>query len=384
MRIVVSTPGRFHMFNLARQMARRGWLARLLTAYPKWKVEKDLRAYVATCPSGLMLSAMRRVSRFSKLRRCLDRLTIQVYDDWAARHLPPCDIVVALSGRGLYTFRKASKEGVLTVCDRGSTHILFQDEILAEEHSRWGIPYRHIDPAGIQKELQEYTEADLIVVPSTFVLRTFVQHGVPEAKLARIPYGVDLSLFHPVPKVDDIFRVIYVGAMSLRKGVPYLLEALATLQLPKFELCLIGGLTDEIKPFFKKYEGRFRYFGVIPRTKLYQYYSQGSVFVFASINDGFGLVQAQAMACGLPVIATTNTGAEDLFTDGVEGFIVPIRDPEAIREKVMYLYKHPEVREEMAQAALQRVKSMGGWNEYGKKAAAIYQEALNCHRSGRR
>ena len=123
---------------------------------------------------------------------------------------------------------------------------------------------------------------------------------------------------------------------------------------------------------------------VIPRTKLYRYYSQGSVFVIASLEEGLALVQAQAMACGLPVIATTNTGAEDLFTDGVEGFIVPIRDPEAIREKVIYLYEHPEVRQEMAQAALQRVKSMGGWNEYGKKAAAVYKEALNRHRSGRK
>jgi glycosyltransferase involved in cell wall biosynthesis len=164
--------------------------------------------------------------------------------------------------------------------------------------------------------------------------------------------------------------------MSLRKGLPYLLEALATVRLPRFELWLIGGLTDEVRPFFKKYEGGFRYFGFIPRQKLYRYYSQGSVFVIASIREGLALVQAQAMACGLPVVATTNTGAEDLFTDGVEGFIVPIRDPEAIREKVLYLYKHPDVRNEMAQAALKRVQSLGGWNTYGEQMLAVYQKAL--------
>ena len=87
-----------------------------------------------------------------------------------------------------------------------------------------------------------------------------------------------------------------------------------------------------------------------------------------SIEEGLALVQGQAMACGLPVIATTNTGAEDLFTDGVEGFIVPIRDPEAIREKLLRLYHDPELREEMSRAALSRVQSMAGWDDYGVRA----------------
>jgi glycosyltransferase involved in cell wall biosynthesis len=87
------------------------------------------------------------------------------------------------------------------------------------------------------------------------------------------------------------------------------------------------------------------------------------------------LVQAQAMACGLPVIATTNTGAEDLFTDGVEGFIVPIRNAEALREKLLYLYDHPDVRDGMADAALARVRAMGGWDSYGESAAAVYAQA---------
>jgi glycosyltransferase involved in cell wall biosynthesis len=88
------------------------------------------------------------------------------------------------------------------------------------------------------------------------------------------------------------------------------------------------------------------------------------------------------MACGLPVIATTNTGAEDLFTDGVEGFIVPIRNPEAIREKVLYLYEHREIRKEMARAALERVRSLGGWETYGSIIVAAYKEALKA-REGR-
>ena len=76
------------------------------------------------------------------------------------------------------------------------------------------------------------------------------------------------------------------------------------------------------------------------------------------------------------MIATTNTGAEDLFTDTVEGFIVPIRDPEPIREKILLLYNSPELLKEMSLAALRRVRAIGGWNAYGDLAQLIYQEAL--------
>jgi len=381
----VSSVGRFHVFDLARQMMRLGHLGKLYTTYPKWKVDGLPPEKVATFPWFFVPKAFLGKLGLCRAERAFNPIVIETFDRWLAKHIEPCDVFHCLSGFGLQAHRAAKKRyGALTVCDRGSSHILYQEEILREEYERWRVPFRPFDRRIVERELQEYEECDLITVPSTFALRSFVERGVPEGKLAKLAYGVDLHMFHPVPKEDNVFRVIYVGAMSLQKGVPYLLEALATLQLPKFEIWLIGGLTDEIKPFFKKYEGRFRYLGVIPQTKLYQYYSQGSVFAIASLQEGLALVQAQAMACGLPVIATKNTGAEDLFTDGIEGFIVPIRSPEAIREKVVYLYEHPEVREEMARAALKRVKSMGGWNEYGKKAAAIYKEALNRHRSGRK
>ena len=183
-------------------------------------------------------------------------------------------------------------------------------------------------------------------------------------------------MFRPMPKSDDVFRVIYVGALSMRKGIPYLLEALSSVSLPKFELWLIGAVQPEIKPFLAKYEGKFRCFGEIPRAELHRYYSQASVFVIASIEEGLALVQAQAMACGIPVIATHNTGAEDLFTDGVEGFIVPIRNTDAIRDRLLQLYHHPDQLLEMAKAALHRVQLLGGWDTYGQRVISCYQEAV--------
>ena len=365
------------MFDLARQLEKRGHLAALYTAYPRFKVDGLPRDRVRTFP-WLMVPVT--VAARLGIRAWQERWQYWVaesFDRWMASRLESCDVYHCLSSFGAKSHLVAKERyGALTVCDRGSTHILYQDEILAEEHARWGIPYRGIDRRIVDRELQEYHACDRIFVPSSFAYRSFVEKGVPEAKLAKIPYGVDLTLFRPVPKAHDIFRVIYVGALSLRKGIADLLEAVCPLRLPGFEVWLIGSCLPEVRPFLQKWEGRYRYLGVIPRKELYRYYSQGSVFVIASIEEGLALVQAQAMACGLPVIATTNTGAEDLFTDGVEGFIVPIRDPDAIREKVLYLYERPEVRQEMSRAALRRVRTLGGWETYGSMVVRAYEGAL--------
>lgn len=381
MRVVVSSAGRFHAFDLAEQLRERGYLKAIYSAYPRWKINKDLQPYSRNFP--WLLSAQVLASRlgWTNLADGLEWQVIERFDQWVAKRLEPADVVVALSGYGLYTRRAAKRIGALTVCDRGSAHILVTNEILAEEFVRHGIQYRTIGKRLIDKELQEYAEADLITIPSTFAYRTFLSQGVPQAKLRQVPYGVDLSLFRSIPKEDDVFRVIYVGQMSLRKGLPYLLEAVAPLKIPRFELVLIGALSPEIRLCFARYEGKYRYLGVVPRSELAYYYSQSSVFAIASVEEGLALVQAQAMACGLPVVATTNTGAEDLFTDGMEGFIVPIRDVTSIRERILYLYEYPDARAYMGQAALKRVQAMGGWKDYGNRAVQVYDEALRCRNS---
>jgi glycosyltransferase involved in cell wall biosynthesis len=377
MRVCIGSAGRFHAFDLAQQMDRLGHLTRLYTAYPRWKTDGLPRKKVRTFPwLAVPSAALARVLNTRGWRE-IDWMVIDTFGSWLARRLEPCDVLHCLSCYGSRAHRIAKERyGALTVCDRGSSHILFQDEILAEEHSRWKVPYRHFDPRMVERELQEYEECDLILVPSDFAYQSFVEKGVAREKLRLDPLGVDLSVFRPVPKRDKTFRLIFAGWASLQKGIPYLLQAVEPLRLPDFELWLLGGVDPELKPILERYRDSFRFLGFIPRTELFSYYSQGSVFVIASVQEGLALVQAQAMACGLPVIATPNTGAASLFTDGREGFIVPIRDPAAIREKILYLYEHPDVRDAMSQAARERVQRLGGWNEYGNHTLSIYQGAL--------
>lgn len=373
MKVCISSAGPFHAYDLARQMERLGTLSRLYTAYPKCKVEGLPREKVDTFPWLMMPAAVCRRLGWSRLQDTLDWLTIDTFDRWVAANLEDCQVFHHLSACAGPAQRVARERfGAVTICDRGSSHIVYQDKILSEEYAQWGLPYRPIRRFFVDRELQEYAEADRIVLPSTFAYRSFLEQGVRQDKLIKVPYGVDLNLFQRISKQDDVFRVLFVGQLSLRKGVPYLLEAVALLHLPRFEFWLIGGLSSEIKPFLNRYNDHFRWWGRTSRAELSWYYSQCSVFVLPSIEEGLALVQAQAMACGLPVIATTNTGGEDLFTNNVEGFVVPIRSPEAIREKILYLYEHPDVREKMGAAAMKRVEGMGGWASYGRQMLALY------------
>jgi len=309
--------------------------------------------------------------------RCLEHRIIAGFDRRTANELGDCDIFHFLSGTGVRALQVARDQfGALTVCDRASSHILYQSRLLREEFHKWGMPYVDTDRRIIDRELREYESADLIVVPSEFARRSFIEEGISGSKVAKNPFGVNLRTFHRNRSANTTFRAIFVGQISLRKGIPYLLEALLNLELPNFELWLVGAILPEAKPFLAKHEGRFRYFGSVPQAQLYQYYSEASVFVIASIEEGLAYVQGEAMACGLPIVATANTGAEDLFTDGVEGFIVPIRDVEAIRDRVLRLYHDEGLRHEMSEAAVRRVQSMGGWNEYGDRMAKIYSDRL--------
>ncbi len=376
--VCFASPGRFHAFDVGRQLHRLGCLRRFYTGYPKWKVPHIPGHVIASLPWLVAPSMLLRRYGLVGFQKELDWVATATFDSWVARRLEECQIFQFLSGSGLRSQRVAKRRyRAVVVCDHGSTHILHQTRVVEEEHARWNIPYRPLFSGRfIARELEEYEEADIILVPSSVALRSFLEQGVAPSKIRKLPYGVDLELFRPAEKRDSVFRVIYVGVLNLRKGLPYLLEALAPLRLPNFELWLVGQVDDQIRFFLRRYEGSYRLFGYVARSQLYRYYSQASIFAIASIEEGLATVQAQAMACGLPVIATECTGAEDLLSDGVEGFIVPARDAEAIREKVLLLYHRPELRDQMGKAALQRVRQLQGWNSYGQALMAIYREAI--------
>ena len=359
---------------------KRGFLGQFISSYPRFFLEKrgipkeNSKSFVIT---EIFARIWRSMPLFLKNNYNPQFFLAELHDSFAAGVLEKSDAVVAWSSFGLKTIRKAKKLGMKTIIERGSSHILYQTEILNEEYGRFGLRARTAHPKIIEKELREYEEADYIGIPSLFVKRTFLEKGVDEKKLIHVPYGVDLSEFRQIPKKDSVFRVVFAGGMTIRKGVHYLLQAFSELDLPNSELLLIGSLSDEIKPFLKKYAGKFRYIGHVPQLELYEHYSQGSVFVIMSIEEGLAMVQPQAMACGLPVICTENTGGEDIVREGKDGFVIPIRDVEKLKEKLAYLYENPELCRTMGTSAKERVAKGFTWDDYGNKIVEEYRKIIS-------
>lgn len=380
MQVTISVGGRFHAFYLAGQLLKRGYLNKLITSYPKFEVARygiPKSKVNSVIIKELIGRAWDKAPAFIKSLYNPQYFITELYDRRASEFYAKSDICVAFSSFGLHTIRKAKDVGALTILERGSAHMLCQMSFLEEEYGRAGIKPMLAHPKIIEKELKEYEEADYISIPSKFVKRTFLEKGIPEEKLIHIPYGVDLREFRQIPKRDGTFRVIYAGAMTLQKGVHYLLQAFSELRLPQSELLLVGGFSDEIASFFKKYEGSYKWVGHVSQRELYKYYSEGSVFAFMSIQDGFGMVMAQAMACGLPVICTSNTGGEDIVREGADGFIIPIRDVKALKERLVYLYENPEICKVMGLSAKERVSKGFTWDDYGEKMVEAYKVILN-------
>ncbi|WP_254994640.1 glycosyltransferase family 4 protein [Cyanobium sp. Aljojuca 7D2] len=298
----------------------------------------------------------------------------ETIDRYVSSRLHEPTVLLALSGSGLYAGRRAQQLGGLHICDRGSSHIRVQDQLLHQEYRRYGAEWQGIDPRSVAKEEAEYVQADWISIPSQFCLESFISKGFPADKLIKIPYGARLDRFAPSQcshdtnahnRVDE-FRVLFVGQAGPRKGFVDLLKAFSLLQHPHKRLSLIGSLSPEAKSMLDAFshEG-VEYLGSVPNAELRGHYNRATVFVLPSIEEGFGMVMGEAMACGCPVIASMNTGAADLFTDGQEGFIVPIRSPGVIADRLQQLADEPLLRERMSWAALARVKQLGGWDAYG-------------------
>ncbi|HIE14590.1 TPA: glycosyltransferase family 1 protein, partial [Candidatus Bathyarchaeota archaeon] len=212
MKVIISSFSRYHAFSLAEQIQKRGYLHKLIVGYfdPKRNAQAyniDRAKVKANISPVIFAHFPRRIRGLEWLYPITNYIAHEWYDKWAEKQLEQCDIFTGWAGFSFYSLKKAKSLGAVTVLERGSAHILAQKELLEEEYAKFGLKKPRVDPRIVERELQEFEEADYISIPSTFVRRTFIEKGVPEEKLIQIPYGISLKHFRPVPKEDDVFRV---------------------------------------------------------------------------------------------------------------------------------------------------------------------------------
>ena len=306
LRIGIASAGRFHVLDLARELERLGHDVRFYSYVPRARVRsfglKD-QCHVSLLPFVLPLLAWERVA--PRVARGLRERLMNYALNWAViARLKPCDVFICMSGVYLEAAEFARRRfGARVWLERGSRHILSQDEILA------GVPGASRPTADtIRRELAGYAAADRIVIPSSHVAESFARDVGAHAKLLQNPYGVDTAVFAmSAPCQADVFTVLSVGGWSARKGSSLLAQAIAV--LPNARLVHVGPILDAE---FPSYDLRYLHFEPVSQGQLAAFYAQADVFVLASVEEGLSTVQVQALASGLPLICTDRTGGADL------------------------------------------------------------------------
>ncbi len=299
-------------------------------------------------------------------------------------HLQNIKAIYSYEDIAAKTFEVAKKQNILCLYDLPIPFYETIKQIMQEEADIFpcfqeSIQSIHEPIWKLQRKQKEIELADHIFVASSVTQKSLINAGINSDLINVIPYGAPIDTFQPLPKSDDCFRVLFAGKISPLKGVHYLLEAWQEICSQKSfknaELVFIGQNRFPKGWLEEKYKGIYTHIPSVSHFSLNQYYSQSSVLVLPSLVDGFGLVVMEAMACGIPVIVTTNTGASDVITDGVEGFIIPIRDVSVLKEKLEWCYSHPEKLAKMGIAARFKAEQLH-WGIYRQNLAAVVKEKL--------
>ncbi|MCH7518015.1 MAG: glycosyltransferase family 4 protein [Candidatus Dadabacteria bacterium] len=305
---------------------------------------------------------------------------------WAGKRF--CNLVLRedlKNASGVYTFNsaglellvEAKKKGLLTVMEQTIASFETLQKLLEEERIAfpdWDVRTSDISSSEeyISRERAEWGHADLILCGSEFVRTSIDEYGGPVDRCIVVPYGIDSSFsVKKRTRNGGPLRVLTVGSIGLRKGAPYVLTTAKLLEgLAEFRMIGPINLADKVIDNFRKH---VEVIGPIPRSKLLEHYEWADVFLLPSLCEGSAIVCYEALSCGLPVITTPNAGS--IVREGIEGFIVPIRDPEAIAEKLQLLINRPELLESMGESAMQRSQDFTIEN-YGERLIKAIKEGL--------
>ncbi|MGK7896153.1 MAG: glycosyltransferase family 4 protein [Xenococcus sp. (in: cyanobacteria)] len=288
-----------------------------------------------------------------------------------------------LNANAIYTFINSDLELICQAKEAGLSVVYEQilnpnvGRILREERALFpGIEPQtslEIVENGILRDRQQWEMSDLILSASHFVTDEITNLGGDPRRIALVPYGIDQIWFdhQPHPKRGS---VLFVGSVGLRKGNHYLAETTRILQKRqvKCQVRVVGPYDQDVirRPEFQGPN----YIGQVPRSEVIKEFLCADIFVLPTLSDSFGLVHLEAMACGLPVITTPNCGS--VVRDGIDGFIVPIRDARILADRIERLLCDRKLRNEMSYNARQRAQEFT-WTKYGDRLLNAIQTLKN-------
>jgi glycosyltransferase involved in cell wall biosynthesis len=393
MKVLVTHPGRQHSHQAALALEEAGMLAGYWAGVPA--VEEQARRMPAVlrsrfaryAPIALEPARARWFPWTPALRRTsgvllpsagaawTDFAACRLFDRWVARGLASAEAgaVIACEISAAATFREARRLGMAAILDAPSIHHTAQDRL----HGTTDPPALHRRIVAVKDE--EIALADHILTVSELARRTYVEAGAPPEKVHAVPLGADLALFAPDGGTKrGTLTFLFAGATIRRKGFDLLLEAFDRVAAaePGARLRVAGPRGDLGHLVDGRAADHIAFLG--PRTQpgLAEELRRADVLVLPSRNDSYGMVVAEALATGVPVLISEMVGAKDLVTGGETGWIVPVEDVSALADRMVWCARHPEAVRAMG-AHCRRAAETATWSAYHRRFAELVRSLVS-------
>ena len=335
---IVACPQRTSADYHAAVLVKYGMLRKYFigTRRPTDGIPEELTCFIKAWGAVATLSAMALPSYQGEwVRSAIHPL----YDAWVLPQIQPGDNIISSYGYANFCFKKVKKLGGKTFLDAGNSHPAHFWDVITEEHRIWGVKRPPYPPHWNQRARQMLDYTDYIICPSRYVEKTYLERGFTKDRLLYAPFPTDLSLFQPdletIPPTNPLW-VICTGSVSLRKGFPYLLEAVRLLRKDRdVRLMLTHIIESSMITILKTYDDiPIEWAPSLNHRDLANRLKKAHVFALLSLEDGFARTVSEALACGLPAVVTPHTGARDFILDGKNGYVVPIRDAAAAADAI--------------------------------------------------
>ncbi len=318
----------------------------------KKKYEKKFRFY--NLINHFVWGIFNKINQTHGYKRHLDIL-FPLYDFIISRYLAKTDLLIAWPQVSYYSIRKIKKRGRKVILEFPMIHVDAWMKIMTNEYNKFNVKRKNcsnlFSPFMINRIYKEIELADEVNVLSPFAKKTFLNAGIHENKIQvrKIRLVDEFFTINQDLKIKNKFIILFAGRVNLLKGVHLLLKAFNQLEASGCELWIAGEIENEIISFIKKYKtDQVKILGFQNRMQLRKLYQQASVLVLPSIQESFGLVILEALQCGLPVIASRNSGGPEIIKDGFNGFLYDPQDIESLKRILINLNNDKNLLKELS------------------------------------
>ena len=378
LKYILSCSGKFHYFELAKVLYDKDKLKNIISGYPWFKLKNSGIPKKFVSSNGLIRMLRHPIIKsrqFKKIDEHLNIINSKIIDNATCKQIDKntdADVLLSFAGVGRKSGKKAKENNKIYICDSTSAHIIEQNNLLAEEYNDIVKRKFQINPKVIESKIEEYRNANLILVPSNFVKKSFEKHNFKNIRVLNL--NSSINNFYPHKKIKrsaEFFDIMFIGQLSLQKGLHYLIDAFKKFKHPKKRLHIIGHHSED-KEFFEKkmvHENIIHY-GQMKQEEINTLANKCHVNVLPSIQDGWGLVVSQSSAAGCPNIVSENVGALDFVKKYKTGFSVPIKNSNSILEKFELLCDDKSLWKELSSNGIKH-SGESTWEEYIKKLEKI-------------